>query len=81
MIKTIANLFGKILGSKAERDIQEIKPLLDKINALYPGLSAISLDELRDKTKAFQARIREHVNAERTEITQLSAKQFFRNSV
>jgi preprotein translocase subunit SecA len=74
MIKTIANLFGKILGSKADRDIQEIRPLLDKINAVYPGLSTISLDELRDKTKQFQSKIREYVNTERTEIVQLSAK-------
>ncbi|MCZ4225340.1 preprotein translocase subunit SecA [Pedobacter rhodius] len=48
---------AKIFGSKSERDIKSIQPLVVKINEEYAKLSSISNDELRAKTKEFKDRI------------------------
>jgi preprotein translocase subunit SecA len=74
MIKTIASLFGKILGSKAERDLREINPLLDQIRQIYPGMQALSNDELRAKTGQFRERIAAGIKAEKDEIAGLQAE-------
>ena len=47
----------KIFGSKSERDIKLVQPLVVKINEEYAKLSSISNDELRGKTIEFKERI------------------------
>lgn len=41
---------AKVFGSKSQRDIKTIQPLVVKINEEYAKLSSISNDELRAKT-------------------------------
>jgi len=48
---------AKVFGSKSERDIKSIQPLVVKINEHYSKLSALSNDELRGKTIEFKERI------------------------
>jgi len=48
---------AKIFGSKSERDIKAIQPLVVKINEHYSKLSVLSNDELRGKTIEFKSRI------------------------
>jgi len=48
---------AKVFGSKSERDIKSIQPLVVKINEHYNKLSALSNDELRGKTIEFKERI------------------------
>ncbi|MBQ5583104.1 MAG: preprotein translocase subunit SecA, partial [Bacteroidales bacterium] len=36
-----------MFGSKADRDYKAVKPILDKILAVYPSIDALSNDELR----------------------------------
>ncbi|PST84732.1 preprotein translocase subunit SecA [Pedobacter yulinensis] len=56
----------KIFGSKSERDIKGIQPLVVKTNEEYAKLGSISNDELRHKTIEFKQRIAEFL----TEIDQ-----------
>ena len=39
---------GKIMGDPNKRDIKAIRPLIDKINALEPGMKKLSDEELAD---------------------------------
>ncbi|MFW0715666.1 preprotein translocase subunit SecA [Pedobacter sp. N23S346] len=48
---------AKVFGSKSDRDIKAIQPLVVKINEEYAKLSSISNDELRAKTIEFKGRI------------------------
>ncbi|MBC6109021.1 preprotein translocase subunit SecA [Pedobacter fastidiosus] len=48
---------AKVFGSKSERDIKSIQPLVVKINEYYSKLSVLSNDELRGKTIEFKERI------------------------
>lgn len=47
----------KIFGSKSERDIKALQPIVAQINQEYAKLAAISNDELRQKTIDFKAQI------------------------
>ena len=44
---SLASIIGKMFGSKADRDYKAVKPILDKILAVYPSIDALSNDELR----------------------------------
>ncbi|RZK60492.1 MAG: preprotein translocase subunit SecA [Pedobacter sp.] len=50
---------AKIFGSKSERDIKALQPLVQQINEEYAKLSSLSNDELRAKTTEFKATIAE----------------------
>jgi preprotein translocase subunit SecA len=62
--KKIANIFG----TKSDRDLKEIQPILDKILVEFPKLSGISNDQLRAKTLEFKKRIVEHSSKEQNRI-------------
>src|SRR5271169_6524243 len=49
----------KLFGSKHEKDVRALRPLVDKINAIYEEYGKLTDDELRGKTAEFRARIQE----------------------
>lgn len=51
------SIFSSIFGSKKERDVKKLIPLVEEINKHYTGLSKLSDDELRDKTQQFKQRL------------------------
>jgi preprotein translocase subunit SecA len=53
----------KIFGSKKEKDVEQLLPLVDEINEIYETLSVLSDDELRAKTTEFRARIHDVTGA------------------
>jgi preprotein translocase subunit SecA len=52
-------VLNKIFGSKHEKDVRALRPIVDEINALYEEYGKLSDDELRAKTGEFRARIQE----------------------
>ena len=48
---------AKIFGSKSERDIKALQPIVAQINEEYAKLASLSNDELRNKTIEFKATI------------------------
>ena len=70
MLKFLSKLFG----SKSERDIKSIQPLVDKIKVEYEKLSALSHDELRAKTTDFKNRIKAYLADIDKEIASLKAE-------
>ncbi len=67
----ISKLFG---GSKSERDIKKIMPLVEAINRHYKSLKELSNDALRQKTQEFRKIIRERLSDVQAEIDQLKAR-------
>ncbi|MCD8741339.1 preprotein translocase subunit SecA [Mucilaginibacter roseus] len=53
------NFFSKLFGSKSERDVKGINPIVDKIKAEFAKLDVLSHDELRAKTIQFKQTIQE----------------------
>ncbi|MCW3074740.1 MAG: secA [Flaviaesturariibacter sp.] len=58
MIGFISKLFG---GSKSEKDVKVIMPLVTKINQHFASYANISNNELRSKTADFRQRIAAHL--------------------
>jgi len=52
-------LLKKIFGTKNERELKRLWPIVAQINALETGISALSDAELKDKTVEFRKRIEE----------------------
>jgi len=53
----VSNLLTKVFGSKNERELKKIQPVVEKINALEPRIQAMSDDELKAQTKLFKDRL------------------------
>ncbi|MGD8211253.1 MAG: preprotein translocase subunit SecA, partial [Desulfobacterales bacterium] len=53
----VFNLLTKVFGSKNERELKQIQPLVDKINAIEPEVQALSDDELKAQTAEFKQRL------------------------
>lgn len=65
---------SKIFGSKSERDIKLIAPLVEKTKEEYSKLNTLSNDELRARTTGFKNRISEHLADIDKQIADLRAQ-------
>ena len=65
MIGFISKLFG---GSKSDKDVKRIQPLVAEINTHFNNYKTLSHDELRNKTQEFKERIKNHLSAVDAEI-------------
>ena len=52
-------LFDKIFGTRSEREIKRIMPLIDKIESLRPEMMALTDEQLREKTFEYKRRYAE----------------------
>ena len=53
----IKNLFSKVVGTRNDRQLRRMRRSVERINALEPGLSALSRDELRAQTETLRTRV------------------------
>ncbi len=53
----IQNIFAKIFGTKHEREMKKIQPLVDQINSLEPAMQKLSDEQLKAKTPELKARL------------------------
>jgi len=58
MFKFLSGIFG---GSKSEKDVKAISPLVAVINKHFQSYETLTNDQLRGKTGEFQQRIKEHL--------------------
>jgi len=71
MLGFISKIFG---GSKSEKDVKKITPLIQEINRHFESYSSLSNDELRNKTQEFRARIAEYLKETDDEISAKKAE-------
>ncbi|MBI1288262.1 MAG: preprotein translocase subunit SecA [Flavobacteriales bacterium] len=74
MINLINNLAKKFFGTKADKDIQEIQPIVDQVNQAFAGLQNLTDDQLRAKTAEFKKKIADHLAQEQKQIDELTAR-------
>jgi len=53
----LAAIFRSVFGTKHERDVKRMRPVVEAINAIEPDLQALSDSALRDKTEALRKRL------------------------
>ena len=67
----MANFLSKLFGTKSDRDLKDVKPMLDATLKVYPEIQKLSNDELRAKTIEFKEIINKEVAAEENELASL----------
>ncbi|MET0299115.1 MAG: preprotein translocase subunit SecA, partial [Flavitalea sp.] len=67
----MSKIFG---GSKSEKDIRILEPIVGEINRHFASYQSLSNDQLRGKTVEFRARITEHLKETDEEISSLTKK-------
>lgn len=64
----------KFFGTKSEKDIKLIQPLVDKIIEIYPTLQKLSNDELRAKVDGLKQKIQDAIKSQQSEIDSIKSK-------
>ena len=67
-------ILSSFLGSKAERDLKEINPYIQKIKEAYPPIEKLSHDELRNRSAEIRRRVQEYVKDLEKELDDLKVK-------
>ncbi|OEK05926.1 preprotein translocase subunit SecA [Roseivirga misakiensis] len=62
---------SKLFGSKSERDVKEVTPIVSEINKIYETFSGLSDDQLRAKTQEFKDQIAKDLESVDGEISAL----------
>jgi preprotein translocase subunit SecA len=71
---SLTSLLSKIFGNKSQRDLKEIKPTIDKINALGPSLKDLTNDQLRGKIDEVRADLASATKADEEAVAELRTK-------
>ena len=67
----LAEIFKKLFGTKADRDMKAIRPILDKVLAAYAEIDALSDDQLRAKTLELKAFVADKIAADEKRIAEI----------
>ena len=70
----IFKFLTKLFGTKSQRDIKAIKPIVDEILRIYPQIDALSNDDLRAKTRELKKIVQSAGDELRKEIDTLKVK-------
>ena len=68
------DVLKKLFGNKAQRDLKEIEPYVERIKQAYEQIEKLSNDELRGRTESIKQRIQDYVQPERDRIAELKAR-------
>ena len=63
-----------MFGSKSDRDLKKLRPILQKIKQVYPNVEALSNDELRARVTAIRQEIQDDVQPLRDEIAKIKVE-------
>ncbi|MBQ1190763.1 MAG: preprotein translocase subunit SecA, partial [Bacteroidales bacterium] len=70
----MANFFTKFFGTKSQRDLKQLNPILQKCLAAYDEVQKLTNDELRAKTIEFKGKISTAVANEQKQVDELKAR-------
>ena len=68
---SFTDVFKKIFGTKADRDMKAIRPTLDKVLEAYKEIDQLSDDQLRERCQALKVKIQEAIAADEERIAQI----------
>lgn len=71
---SITSVLNKLFGNKSQRDLKEIRPIVDQIKALGPQMQQLSNDQLRDAITAVRKDLADSIAADEQAIAENKAK-------
>ena len=79
-MNSFLNILGKLFGNKYEKDVREIKPVVEQINSEFEKLKNLDNNELRNKTVDLKKQIQEFIAFDKEEIQRLKQKSFLKST-
>ena len=77
---SFTDVFKKIFGTKAERDLKALKPMLNKVLEAYESIDKLTDDQLREKCQGLKDKIQAAIAADEARIGQV-VTNFVSNAV
>ena len=71
---SFTDVFKKIFGTKADRDMKAIRPTLDKVLEAYKTIDQLSDDELRERCQALKDKIQAVIAADDKRVAEIKAE-------
>ena len=68
---SFSDVFKKIFGTKADRDMKAIKPTLDKVLEAYKSIDTLSDDELRARCQSLKDKIQAAIASDEKRVAQI----------
>lgn len=68
---SFTDVFKKLFGTKADRDMKALRPTLNKVLEAYKTIDALSDDQLRERCHGLKDRIQEAIAADEGRIAQI----------
>ena len=69
----LIEIITKIFGNKAQKDMREIQPYVERIKATYEKIDLLSDDELRAHSASLMKRIQDAVQVKKDKINELKS--------
>ena len=69
--ETVGDVLTSIFGTKSDRDLKKIWPIVEEVNEHYDGMQELSDEELKQKTEGFRQKIQEATQEITEEIDSL----------
>jgi preprotein translocase subunit SecA len=74
MLDFFTKNLSKLFGTKSDRDLKEIQPLLDRVIEEFPKLATLTNDQLRAKTQDFKKRIADYSAEENKKAAEIRSR-------
>ncbi|MDZ7758218.1 MAG: preprotein translocase subunit SecA [Rhodohalobacter sp.] len=74
MLDKISKALTTIFGTKSERDLKKLWPIVDEINSFEDEMKALTDDELKQKTESFRELIKERTKDVSDQISEIKKK-------
>src|SRR4051812_31908896 len=74
MLNIIQKGLSQLFGSKSNRDVKSVAPIVEEINQHFYSYQNLSHDELRQKTQDFRYRIQQYLSEIDKQINELTEK-------
>ena len=71
---SFTDVFKKIFGTKADRDMKAIKPTLDKVLMAYTEIDKLNDDELRARCQALKDKIQAAIAADEARVAEIKVE-------
>jgi preprotein translocase subunit SecA len=71
---SLISFISKLFGNKSQRDLKELMPIVEKINALGPKVKEMSNDQLREAIAQVRQSLVNSTQADQSAIDELKAK-------
>ena len=65
-------ILSKFVGTKAQRDLSEIQPYVDKVKVAYENIINLTNDQLRERSEELKQKIKSTIKPEKDQIEQLA---------